>query len=467
MPVNVVMPQMGESVTEGTVVRWIRKVGDHVDRDEPLFEISTDKVDAEIPSPAAGTLAAIHVKEGETVPVDALVAVIAQAGEAVEAGPQPDGVPEKSATVTPEARVVGASSATPRPAAAPPAPRRAEGAEAAANREGESLDEARRQRSSPLVRRIASEHQVDIGSIAGSGIGGRVTKHDILKVVEAGGRPAASTSDRAEAARGTASREGGPISLREAGVPIRAREGGPIGGPAPAFAEGERLAAAPFSVMRKKIAEHMVHSQRTAAHVHSVFEVDFSHVDRLRQAHKADYEQAGVKLTFLSFIAKAVVEALQHAPILNASHKADTVVYSRDVNLGIAVALDWGLIVPVIHRAQERDLRELSRGIVDLATRARAKQLKNEEVHGGTFTITNPGTFGAQFGMPIINQPQLAILGVGTIEKRPVVIDDGIAIRLRAYLTLGFDHRLIDGIVADQFMALVKDRIEHFDPAAV
>ena len=241
----------------------------------------------------------------------------------------------------------------------------------------------------------------------------------------------------------------------------------PIGGPAPAFADGERVAVAPFSVMRKKIAEHMVHSQRTAAHVHSVFEVDFSHVDRLRQAKKADYERAGVKLTFLSFIAKAVVEALQHAPILNASHKGDTVVYSQDVNLGIAVALDWGLIVPVIHRAQERDLRELSRGIVDLATRARAKQLKNEEVHGGTFTITNPGTLGAQFGMPIINQPQLAILGVGTIEKRPVVIDDGIAIRLRAYLTLGFDHRLIDGIVADQFMALVKDRIEHFDPAAV
>jgi 2-oxoglutarate dehydrogenase E2 component (dihydrolipoamide succinyltransferase) len=241
----------------------------------------------------------------------------------------------------------------------------------------------------------------------------------------------------------------------------------PIGGPAPAFADGARVAAAPFSVMRKKIAEHMVHSQRTAAHVHSVFEVDFSHVDRLRQAKKADYERAGVKLTFLSFIAKAVIEALQHAPILNASHKGDAIVYSKDVNLGIAVALDWGLIVPVIHRAQERNLHELSRGIIDVATRARAKQLKNEEVHGGTFTITNPGTLGAQFGMPIINQPQLAILGVGTIEKRPVVIDDGIAIRLRAYLTLGFDHRLIDGIVADQFMALVKDRIEHFDPAAV
>jgi pyruvate dehydrogenase E2 component (dihydrolipoamide acetyltransferase) len=461
MPVNVVMPQMGESVTEGTVVRWIRKIGDHVDRDEPLFEISTDKVDAEIPSPAAGTLAAIHVKEGETVPVDALVAVIAQAGEAVEAGPQADGVPEHTAAVAPQAKAVGGPSA-PAPFAKAPPPRPATSGDAASRPEaGEAQGrEGGRLRSSPLVRRIASEHHVDIGSIPGSGIGGRVTKHDILRAIEGGAvSTAPSGVQGAEAAQGTRGRDGGPSGA--------AREGGPIGGPAPAFGDGERTASAPFSVMRKKIAEHMVYSQATAAHVHSVFEVDFSHVDRLRQAKKADYERAGVKLTFLSFIAKAVIDALQQAPILNASHKGETVVYSRDVNLGIAVALDWGLIVPVIHRAQDRDLRELSRGIADLATRARAKQLKNEEVHGGTFTITNPGTLGAQFGMPIINQPQLAILGVGTIEKRPVVIDDGIAIRLRSYLTLGFDHRLIDGIVADQFMALVKDRIEHFDPDAV
>ena len=453
MPVNVVMPQMGESVTEGTVVRWIRKIGDQVDRDEPLFEISTDKVDAEIPSPAAGTLAAIHVKEGETVPVDALVAVIAQAGEAVEAGPQADGVPEKTAAVTPQAKVVGGASI---PAAKAPTPSLPAPAPAAPA----SPEDARRLRSSPLVRRIASEHHVDIGSIPGSGIGGRVTKHDILRALE-GGAASRQVSPRRH--------DSGVVAQSDSGVGARKDSGvvGPIGGPAPAFADGERSAVAPFSVMRKKIAEHMVLSQKTAAHVHSVFEVDFSHVDRLRRAKKDDYEKAGLKLTFLSFIAKAVVEALQQAPILNASHKGETVVYSQDVNLGIAVALDWGLIVPVIHRAQERDLRDLSRGIVDLATRARAKQLKNEEVHGGTFTITNPGTFGAQFGMPIINQPQLAILGVGTIEKRPVVIDDGIAIRLRGYLTLGFDHRLIDGIVADQFMALVKDRIERFDPAAV
>jgi pyruvate dehydrogenase E2 component (dihydrolipoamide acetyltransferase) len=440
MPVNVVMPQMGESVTEGTVVRWIRKVGDQIGRDEPLFEISTDKVDAEIPSPAAGTLAAIHVKEGETVPVDALVAVIAQAGEAIEiqdAGVQP--TPASSSTESQKdpgvRRTPGSSSPQAAPARGPV-----------------STDEAPRLRSSPLVRRIAGEHRIDIASIPGSGIGGRVTKHDILRALEGGAATAPAGARRAEAGDGVRAREGGQAT---------------VGGAAPAFAPGERTAVAPFSVMRKKIAEHMVYSQRTAAHVHSVFEVDFTHVNRLREAKKADYERTGVKLTFLSFIAKAVIDALQQVPILNASHDGDKIVYHQDVNLGIAVALDWGLIVPVVARAHEKDLRELSRSIADLATRARAKQLKNEEVHGGTFTITNPGTLGAQFGMPIINQPQLAILGIGTIEKRPVVIDDAIAIRLRSYLTLGFDHRLIDGIVADQFLAIVKDRIERFDPALV
>jgi pyruvate dehydrogenase E2 component (dihydrolipoamide acetyltransferase) len=417
MPVNVVMPQMGESVTEGTVVRWIRKIGDQIGRDEPLFEISTDKVDAEIPSPAAGTLVEIHVKEGETVPVDALVAVIAQAGEAVAIAAPPAAEPAPTAAAPP-ARATSPAPTGPPTAAAPAA------------RGPVSIEEGRRLRSSPLVRRIAGEHHIDIASIPGSGIGGRVTKHDILRVVERGPKA-------------------------------------PKNNPGVAFAAGERTQVVPFSVMRKKIAEHMVFSQRTAAHVHSVFEVDFTHVNKLREAKKTDYERAGVKLTFLSFIAKAVVDALQQAPILNASHDGDRIVYHQDVNLGIAVALDWGLIVPVIARAHEKSLLDLSRSIVDLATRARAKQLKNEEVHGGTFTITNPGTLGAQFGLPIINQPQLAILGVGTIEKRPVVIDDAIAIRLRSYLTLGFDHRLIDGIVADQFLATVKDRIERFDPASV
>jgi len=452
MPVNVVMPQMGESVAEGTVVRWIRKVGDQVGRDEPLFEISTDKVDAEIPSPAAGTLVAIHVKEGETVPIDSLVAVIAQPGEAVEAVPQADGASDKAPTVAPQAKAVGAPSG-PAAAASPSAPV----APAPAAHGPLSPDEVRRLRSSPLVRRIAVDHNIDISTLAGSGIGGRVTKDDILRVVQSGG-----------AGRGAP----GPAPVAVPAVlPKRpdgpAREPGIVGGAAPAFPAGERNAKAPLTVMRKKIAEHMVHSQSTAAHVHTVFEVDFTHVSRIREAKKAEYERAGLKLTFLSFIAKAVVDALGQAPIANVSIDGDTLTWHQDVNLGIAVSLDWGLIVPVIPRAQERDMRDLTRAIADVATRARAKQLKNEEVHGGTFTITNPGTFGSQFGMPLINQPQVAILCVGTIEKRPVVIDDGIAIRVRSYLTLGFDHRVIDGAVADQFMAIVKDRIERFDPADV
>ena len=451
MPVNVVMPQMGESVAEGTVVRWIRKVGDQVGRDEPLFEISTDKVDAEIPSPAAGTLVAIHVKEGETVPVDSLVAVIAQAGEAIEAAPQADGVPDKTPAVAPQAKAVGAPSSSPAP---PPAP--VPQAPAPADRGPLTPDEVRRLRSSPLVRRIAGDHNIDLSTLAGSGIGGRVTKDDILRVVESGGaRPPAAPAPVAVPA---------VLPKRPSGP---AREPGIVGGAAPAFPAGERTAKTPLSVMRKKIAEHMLVSQRTAAHVHTVFEVDFTHVSRIREAKKAEYERDGLKLTFLSFIAKAVIDALAQAPIANVSIDGDTLTYHQDVNLGIAVSLDWGLIVPVIPRAQERDMRDLTRAIADVATRARAKQLKNEEVHGGTFTITNPGTFGSQFGMPLINQPQVAILCVGTIEKRPVVIDDGIAIRVRSYLTLGFDHRVIDGAVADQFMAIVKDRIERFDPAGV
>jgi 2-oxoglutarate dehydrogenase E2 component (dihydrolipoamide succinyltransferase) len=450
MPVNVVMPQMGESVAEGTVVRWIRKVGDQVGRDEPLFEISTDKVDAEIPSPAAGTLVAIHVKEGETVPVDSLVAVIAQPGEDVAAVPQADGVSDKAPAVAPQAKAVGAPSSSPAPAApAAPAP-------APVDRGPLTPDEVRRLRSSPLVRRIAVDHNIDISTLAGSGIGGRVTKDDILRVVESGG--ARTPSAPAPVAVPV------PLPKRPAGP---AREPGIVGGAAPAFPAGERSVTAPLSVMRKKIAEHMLHTQRTAAHVHTVFEVDFTHVARIREAKKAEYERAGLKLTYLSFIAKAVVDALGQAPIANVSIDGDTLTYHQDVNLAVAVSLDWGLIVPVIPRAQERDMRDLTRAIADVATRARAKQLKNEEVHGGTFTITNPGTIGSQFGMPLINQPQVAILCVGAIEKRPVVIDDGIAIRVRSYLTLGFDHRVIDGAVADQFMAIVKDRIERFDPADV
>ena len=457
------MPQMGESIAEGTIVRWLKKVGDTVDRDEPLFEISTDKVDAEIPSPAAGVLTEITAHEGETVAVNAVVANIAAAGEAprssdsAPAAGQP--VPPKPAGPSGEggtrkgAEKAAASTQSQADGASEPArqtPPRSNGSGTAL-----STDDLRRQKSSPLVRRIAREHHVDITQIPGSGIGGRVTKHDILGFIESGTTPAGPLR-AAPAPSGTR-----PISSESeavAQVPASAevRRAGPA-------MSGDRVEIEPLSVMRKKIAEHMVLSRRTSAHVHSVFHVNFSTIERIRQQKKAEYERLGAKLTYMAFIAKAIVDALRRYPIVNASIDGDNVVYKKDINLGIAVALDAGLIVPVLKHADEKNLLGLSRSITDLAERARAKQLKPEEVHDGTFTITNPGQFGAQFGMPIINQPQVAILGVGTIEKRPVVVDDAIAIRTMAYLTLGFDHRLIDGAVADEFMAFVKNQLENFD----
>jgi 2-oxoglutarate dehydrogenase E2 component (dihydrolipoamide succinyltransferase) len=303
-----------------------------------------------------------------------------------------------------------------------------------------SREELRRQRSSPLVRKIAHEHNVDISQIQGSGISGRVTKSDILQFLDH--RPAAAAQAAA------------PVAAQAPHIP--------------AYGPSDAVEIVPLSVMRRKIAEHMVLSKRTSAHVHSVFEVDFTHVSKIREARKAEYERLGTKLTFLSFIAKATLDALRHAPVINASLDADNnIVYKKDINLGIAVALEWGLIVPVIKHADEKNLLGLSRAIADLANRARSKQLKPEDVQNGTFTITNPGIFGAQFGMPIINQPQVAILGVGAVEKRAVVIDDAIAIRPRGYLTLGYDHRLVDGAVADQFMSQVKKNIETFDASSL
>ncbi|MBM3807935.1 MAG: 2-oxo acid dehydrogenase subunit E2 [Acidimicrobiia bacterium] len=410
MSTPVVMPQMGESIAEGTIVRWIKKVGDTVDRDEPLFEISTDKVDAEIPSPAAGVLTAISVKEGETVPVNSVVATIGVAGKVADAAPVAANPGPRGATVA----AAAPASAT---AAAPPPV--------------DDTESGDRHKSSPLVRKIAKEHNLDISRIQGTGIGGRVTKQDILGFVE----------------RGAGSRGQG------AGMP-----------PSPvARAAGDQVEK--MSVMRKKIAEHMVLSKRTSAHVYSVFEVNYSRVDQIRQAKKGDYERAGVKLTFTSLIAKVAVDCLRRHKTINASIDGDNIVYRSDINLGIAVALENGLIVPVVQAAGEKNTLGLSRAIQDVAERARAKKLNPEEVQHGTFTITNPGNFGAQFGLPIINQPQVAILGVGTIEKRPVVVDDTIGIRLMGYLTLGYDHRLVDGAVADQFMADVKRGIENFDPS--
>jgi 2-oxoglutarate dehydrogenase E2 component (dihydrolipoamide succinyltransferase) len=428
------MPQMGESIAEGTIVRWIKKVGDKVDRDEPLFEISTDKVDAEIPSPAAGVVAEIRAKEGETVPVNSVVAVIGAAGEAA-AAPKPETKKVEAKTSeppkpTPQADGSPSATASVKPSVAKP--------------ETAPLSDAVRQRSSPLVRRIAKEHNVDITQLQGTGIAGRVTKDDIL---------------------GFLGHEGQAAQFGRAGQVGRADEQALDARTPVRPTAGERVEK--MSVMRKRIAEHMVLSRRTSAHVHSVFEVNFGRIAQIRDAKKAEFERSGAKLTYLSFIIKAAVDALHEVPVVNASIDGDSVIYHKNVNVGIAVALDWGLIVPVIKNADEKNLLGLSRTVADLANRARGKQLRPEEVQDGTFTITNPGVFGALFGMPIINQPQVAILGVGNVEKRPVVIDDAIAIRPMAYLTLGYDHRIVDGAVADDFMSRVKKTLENWDPNAV
>ena len=401
MATNVLMPQLGESIAEGTIVRWNKAVGDPVDRDEPLFEISTDKVDAEIPSPIGGVLTEIRVPAGETVPIDSVVAVIGPSGgeSRIPAASLDDtdaaAEPHAPAAVAGTADAAGASAGHP-----PPAAPAADGAAPA------------RRGLSPLVRRLAREHGVDLSAVRGTGAGGRITKADVLQHVESR-QPGARTE--------------------------------------------------PLTTMRRRIAEHMAASRRTAAHAHTVFDVDFTHAASLRERRKADYEQAGAKLTHLAFIARAVLDALAELPVVNASLDGDGIAYRDDVGLGIAVALDDGLIVPVIRRAQGLSVMELSRAIADLADRARNRRLMPGEVEGGTFTITNHGSFGSLLGMPIINQPQLAILGVGVIEKRPVAVDDAIAVRLRAYLTLGFDHRIIDGAVADRFMAAVRRNIEQFD----
>jgi 2-oxoglutarate dehydrogenase E2 component (dihydrolipoamide succinyltransferase) len=412
MATNVVMPQMGESIAEGTIVRWIKKVGDNVDRDEPLFEISTDKVDAEIPSPGAGVLTEIKVKEGETVAVNSVVAVIGAAGE------QPVAAAASALASRPSEMPEAAAG---QPEVAP--------AVAAIASEAASVDELRRQKSSPLVRRIAAEHQIDIRQINGTGISGRVTKHDILGFIKAG-----------------------PASLPAAGK-----------GHVPAFKSGERVEIVPMTIMRRKIAEHMVMSAHTSPHVYSVYEVDFHRLAQLRDKRKAEYERNGAKLSYTALIVKVTVDAIRAFPFTNASIDGDNIVYKKDINLGIAVALDQGLIVPVIRNADEKNLLGLSRTIDDLATRARSKKLNPEEVQGGTFTVTNPGIFGAVYGLPLINQPQVAILGVGAIQKRAVVVNDAIAIHPTCHLSLGYDHRLIDGADAGRFLAWIKERLENFD----
>ncbi len=446
MATEVVMPQMGESIAEGTIVRWIKKVGDTIDKDEPLFEISTDKVDAEIPSPGAGVVLDIKVKEGETVPVNSVVALIGAKGEstgvsaAATAAPTGGAAASKASaadatgspaesSAPPASTHVGASSAPASDGLAAPKPEAKAGPP--------TREDLRRSKSSPVVRNIAKAHGVDITGLNGTGASGRVTKKDILSFVESG-----ASAPKAEAK-----------------TPMPAQP--------PAFKPGENVRIEPMGIMRKKIADHMVMSIRTSPHVYSVYEVDFGKIDQIRKAKKAQYEAAGARLTYTAFIAKATVDTIRQFPFSNASIDGDKIVYKRDINLGIATALETGLIVPVIKSADERNLLGLCRAIQDLSGRARNKQLKPEEVQGGTFTITNPGIFGALMGFPIISQPQVAILGVGSVDKRVVVVDDMIAIRPMCLMTLGYDHRLIDGADAGRFLQALKERLENFDESTV
>jgi 2-oxoglutarate dehydrogenase E2 component (dihydrolipoamide succinyltransferase) len=491
MATDVVMPQMGESIAEGTITRWLKKLGERVERDEPLFEISTDKVDAEIPSPAAGTLQEVRFKEGDTVEVNVVVAVIgdgaaaastpepakqeaaavaapaSQAAAAAPAPPQPSTAPPSQQPASrqqqPSAPAPRQRAAAPQPAAAQPAqPSPATGgasvneasgstqattgsAHAEASRAERTAEELRRTRSSPLVRKIAAEHNIDITRLEGTGASGRVTKNDILSYIESGAPAQEEQQQQGATVEAPA--------MRSPSTPHPVQPG-----------EGDRVE--PMTVMRKKIAEHMTMSQRTSAHVATVYEIDMTRIHRLREASKAEFQQrVGTKLSYMPFIFQAITQAIRRFPVFNSQVSGDQIIYKRDINLGMAVALDWGLIVPVIKRADDLSIAGLAKAANDLAERARAKQLKPDEVAGGTFTITNPGVFGGLFGTPIINQPQVAILGVGTIEKRAKVItteegDDVIAVRHMAYFALSFDHRIIDGADAERFLSYVKELLE-------
>ena len=419
------MPQMGESIFEGTITKWLKKVGDTVARDEPLFEISTDKVDAEIPSPAAGVLTDIKVPEGSTVEINTIVAVIGGTAGAAAPAPAAAAAPaEKKAAPTPQ------PAATPTPAAQP-----------AAAATGEH------QRSSPLVRRIAKENNLDLSQIPGTGAGGRITKDDALAFVGQRGNAPAAAATTSQPASSVASSIAASAP-QEISIP------------------GDLV---PLSKMRSIIAQRMVDSKHTSAHVHSVFKIDMTRIVKIREREKSKYEQRnGVKLTYMPFVTSAVVSCLRKMPIVNASMEGNAIRYHKHINIGVAVALDWGLIVPVIKNAEERSFLGIARAIADLAARARGKKLKPDEVAEGTFTITNPGIFGEQFGTPVINQPETAILGVGGLFKEPTVVtdadgNDSIAVRHIMRLTLGFDHRIIDGADAGKFMAELKKTLENWD----
>jgi len=433
---DIVMPQMGESIVEGTLTKWLKKVGDRVERDEPLFEISTDKVDTEIPSPAAGTLAEVLVEEGKTVGINTVVARLDEAGGAAVATPAAVAQPAAAtppaaappAAAQPPAAAPVVQAAPPPPPPPPPAPEPAAVEAAPESAAGGPL--------SPLVRKMVREHNIDVSRIQGTGAGGRITKQDVERHLAQPPAP--------------------PAPAPAAPAPAAAAPQAPPPAPGPAKTRIE-----PMSTMRIKIAEHMVMSKRTSPHVTTVHRVDMTAVAKTRERNKAAFQATyGLPLTYLPFIARAAVVALRQFPLLNASIDGNNIVYHNEVNVGIAVALENGLIVPVIRNADEKNVMGLQRTIVDLAARARARQLKPDEVQGGTFSITNFGSFGSLMGTPVINQPQVAIMGVGTVDKTPVVIDDAIAIRSICHLTLSFDHRLIDGALADQFMSKVKQVLE-------
>ena len=457
--IDVIMPQMGESIAEGTLSRWMKKVGDEVKRDEPIFEISTDKVDAEIPSPSAGTLAEILVQEGQTVAVQTVVARIesdkAAAASAPAAAPTPSApaAPPAPAAPAPAKPAAQASAAAPPPPSAPtPAPSAPSSSAPAPSGGIETAEERLRRRSTPLVRKMAAEHNLDITAIPGTGHAGRVTKSDVLAHLESP-QPAAP-----------------PAAAAPAGRPAAAPGVTVIPGPVVEPWAGDKVE--PWSRIRKLTADHMVMSRRVSAHVSSYFDVDYTHITKLRAKKKQEYAGRGVNLTFLAFIAKAVADNLRKHPVINAAVSNDATIYRNEINIGIAVALEWGLIVPVIKRADELSLLGIARAINDLGERARTKKLNPDEVQRGTFTITNPGVFGGVIGFPIINQPQVAILGVGGISKQPAVITlpdgtDVIAVRTKGIISMTYDHRVVDGADGDRFLADVKKTLEAFPESAV
>ena len=466
MAVDVVMPQMDESIFEGTITKWLKKPGDKVERDEPLFEISTDKVDAEIPSPSAGVLKEIKIPEGQTVPIQTVVAIIDGAASAAASAPAPAPaaapLPTKAASPSP-----APTPAIAKPAAPAPSPTSAPAAAAAAPAPAAGTG-TERIHSSPLVRRMAKEHGIDLASLEGTGAGGRITKEDIEAAI-------ASQSGTAVHATAAAAR---PAPPPPPPAPIAAPGAPAVHGSqyAPALQVGvprERIyfgsyEIQPLSVMRQKIAEHMVASKHVSAHVYSVDEIDMTRVAAIRAKSKDDFEKRyETKLTYMPFFVKAAVAGLRAYPTVNASLDGTNLVLHKEINIGIAVALDWGLIVPVIKSADEKNFLGIQRNLNDLAERARSKKLKPEEVQEGTFSITNPGVFGGLFGLPVISQPNVGILGLGAIEKRPVVVDDAIAIRSMCYVTLSYDHRVVDGAIAHQFLHKVKETLENWSEPLV